>query len=167
MTKKIVVAVLAGIGAVLLLAGCAGPSGVGAELTPTVTPTAACPQVEGVDLPPECAPYDPEQAMDLNDRYRDRMEIDSATHEASAAVVETLRIDLEGLRTAGTFTVDTVRAALTDAGLPDAQVREDYGDVLFGVGGVDGGCVFGEVTEEGVTVDIGGYILDGGCLPAQ
>ncbi len=167
MTKKIVVAVLAGIGAVLLLAGCAGPSGVGAEPTPTVTPTAACPQVEGVDLPPECAPYDPEQAMDLNDRYRDRMGIDGATHEASAAVVDALRVDLEGLRTAGTFTVGTVRAALTDAGLPDAQVREDYGDVLFGVGGVDGGCVFGEVTEEGVTVDIGGYILDGGCLPAQ
>ena len=31
---------------------------------------------------------------------------------------------------------------------------------------VGGGCLFGAVTPEGVQVEVGGFIMDGGCLPA-
>jgi hypothetical protein len=168
MTKFERVAAAVGVTLVLMLTGCAVPVGPSdAAPPPSPTPTAACPQVEGVELPPDCAPYDPEKAMALNDRYRDRVDIDGETREASAAVVDAIRADLDELRISGAASVDTVQAALANAGLADAQVREDYGDFLFGVGGIDGGCIFGEVSEEAVSVEIGGYILDGGCLPAQ
>lgn len=152
----------------LLLSGCAAQEPVpGEAATPTVTPTAACPQIEGVDVPPECAPYDPDQAMAQNDRYRDRMEISpeaAATAESGAA---SLRPMLEELRTSEDISVGAVEQAITDAGLAHPQVRDDYGDILFGVDGPDGGCLFGAVTADAVSVEVGGYIMDGGCLPAQ
>lgn len=155
----------------VVLVGCAPPAGPGDAASPSPspspTPTAACPQVEGVDLPPGCAPYDPQESMDLNEQYRDRMDIDEATREASTGPAETVRADLEELRAAGGVTVEQVQDVLIAAGLADAFVREDYGDVLFGVNGPKGGCIFGEVSAEAVVVDVGGYILDGGCLPAQ
>jgi len=153
----------------VVLVGCAPPAGPVDAASPSrsPTPTAACPQVEGVDLPPDCAPYDPQESMDLNDQYRERMDIDEATREASAGPAETVRAALEGLRAAGDVTVDQVQDVLISAGLADPFVREDYGDVLFGVNGPKGGCIFGEVSAEAVVVDVGGYILDGGCLPAQ
>ena len=50
------------------VAGCAGGgedvAGRSGEGSPT--PTAACPAVPGVELPPECAPYDPDAAMAAN-----------------------------------------------------------------------------------------------------
>lgn len=163
-TSLLAVAVMA-----MALAGCALPAGPGnaASPSPSPTPTAACPQVEGVDLPPDCAPYDPQESMDLNEQYRERMDIDDETREASVVAVETVRTELEGLRAANEVTVDRVQAVLVSAGLADPFVRENYGDVLFGANGLKGGCVFGEVGDEGVVIDIGGYILDGGCLPMQ
>ncbi|TFV82279.1 hypothetical protein E4V99_15320 [Microbacterium sp. dk485] len=156
----------------LLLSGCATNAAPGTPSTPggaasaSATPTAACPQVEGVDLPPECAPYDQEAAMALNDRHRERVELDEDAQGANAEVVPSLTAALEDLRVRGAATEDSVRAALSDAGLIDAQVRGDYGRILFGAVGPGGGCVFGEVADA-VAVDVGGYILDGGCLPAQ
>ncbi|RZI91048.1 MAG: hypothetical protein EOO67_10620, partial [Microbacterium sp.] len=52
----------------LFLAGCATtgqtpPSGV----SPSPTALVACPEQPGVELPPECVPYDPDAAMGLND----------------------------------------------------------------------------------------------------
>lgn len=150
-----------------LLVGCASqmPASPGQE--PTPTPTAACPQVEGIDLPPDCAPYDPDQAMAQNDRYRDRMEISAEAAAVAESLAAPLRADLESLRTSGAVSVDAVEQAITDGGLEHPQVRDDHGDVLFGVGGPEGGCVFGAMTVDAVSVEVGGYIMDGGCLPAQ
>ena len=63
------------------------------------------------------------------------------------------------------FTEDAVREAVGDAGFASdsIQTRDDHRDVLFGIG-VEGGCVFGAVTTEAVSIDVGGYIMDGGCL---
>ena len=166
--------VAGGVGVLALaiaLAGCAMPAPQSASSpptpTPTPTPTAACPQVEGAELPPECAPYDPDQSMAQNERYRDRMEISVQAAAALEGHVEPLLAAMEGLRSSGAFSEQTVTRALAEAGLPHPQVREDYGDVLFGVAGPEGGCLFGAVTAEAVSVEIGGYIMDGGCLPAQ
>lgn len=38
--------------------------------------------------------------------------------------------------------------------------------VAFGAAAPEGGCIFGEVSADVLTVEIGGIIMDGGCLPA-
>ena len=133
----------------------------------TPTPTAACPQIEGVVLPPECAPYDPDDAMAQNDRYKERMELSDEAEAAVGQSVSDLRARLETLRMEGTISIDAVRGALREVGLPDDVVRGDARSVEFGVDAPQGGCVFGEVRPDTVLVEAGGYIMDGGCLPAQ
>lgn len=105
--------------------------------------------------------------MAQNDRYRERMELSAEAAEAATAPAAALHPILEELRISGPVSVDAVEQAISDAGLEHAQVREDHGDVLFGVDGPEGGCVFGAVTADDVSVEVGGYIMDGGCLPAQ
>lgn len=162
--------ILGSLAMVILLAGCAlqGPGSLATTPTPTVTPTVACPEVDGHELPPECAPYDPEHAMEQNELYRKRMELSAEATSAAEAAAGPLRTALEDLRASGgEITVDTVSQAITDAELPLPQVREDHGSVLFGVAGPEGGCVFGSVTADAVSVEVGGYIMDGGCLTAH
>lgn len=151
----------------LLVAGCAVAAPVGAGMTPTPTPIAACPQVEGIDLPPECAPYDPDHSMAQNDRYRERMEMPEGAQDAAEDAAALLRTSLEGIRTAGTISPVAVEDAARDAGLSDVSARGDAGSVEFGAAAPDGGCVFGALSADAVRVEVGGYILDGGCLPAQ
>lgn len=157
------------LAAILLLGGCAAaPAEVGpGSPTPTVTPTAACPQVDGAELPPECAPYDPEHAMEQNDRHRERMDTSAAARAAAEQPAADLRVRLEALRTDGAITVTAVEDALRGAGLVQHVAQGDARGVAFGADGPEGGCVFGEVRPDGVRVEVGGYILDGGCLPAQ
>lgn len=152
----------------IMLAGCV-PRGDGAASSPSPipTPTAACPEIEGVDLPPGCAPYDPDAAMAENERYRERMDVDEDTRQGNALLITPLTDALEELQARGEITVDSVNRALSDAGLENPQVRDDYGSILFGVAGPTGGCLFGEVSADVVSVEMGGYILDGGCLPSQ
>jgi hypothetical protein len=71
------------------------------------------------------------------------------------------------VRLSGAITQEAVAQAISEAGPSDPQVRESAGDVLFGVSAPEGGCVFGAVTAEAVQIEVGGYIMDGGCLPAQ
>lgn len=156
---------------VAVLTGCAGsastPSAITPTPTPTPTPAAACPEMPGVDLPPECVAYDPDAAMAQNDRYRERLEMTPDDQAGNADAIAGATAALESVRTAGApFTEEAVRAALESAGIRDVQVRADYGRILFGAG-VSGGCVYGSLDESSVTVELGGYILDGGCLPAQ
>ena len=161
-------AVFAGTLLILALSGCAsGGPGETSTSAPSPSPTAACPMIEGVELPPECAPYDPDGAMAANDMYRERMQLSEDARAANEKAVGPAVDALEAVRVSGDVTVERVRAALESANLADAQVREDYSRVLFGASGPAGGCIYGEVTADAVTIDVGGYILDGGCLPAQ
>ncbi|WP_106815805.1 hypothetical protein [Microbacterium timonense] len=139
-------------------------------MTPTPTPTAACPEQPGVELPPECAPYDPDAAMAQNDLYRQRIEMDEASKAAGAALLADATAALQSLQAGGgSVTGESVRAALEQAGAADVQIREGAGDVLFGAAAPGGGCVYGDIDgPTGVlTIDLGGIIMDGGCLPAQ
>lgn len=152
----------------MLLAGCAtARPQAGGDPSATPTPTAACPIVEGVDLPPECAPYDPEQSMAQNDRYRERMDISEEARAAAETAIEQVRPALEALRTSGRLSTDAVADAFADAGLPGAQTIGDARAVAFGVAAPEGGCVFGEVSADILSLEAGGFIMDGGCLPAQ
>lgn len=123
--------------------------------------------IEGVELPESCAPYDPDAAMAENERYRERMPLDEDIQRANAATVTALAAALDALSAAGDVSTDAVDDALRSAGLTDARVRQDYSRILFGVGAPAGGCIFGEVAADNVSVETGGYIMDGGCLPAQ
>jgi len=149
--------------------GCASNTTGAAEPTPTpsVSASYACPTMEGVQLPPECAPYDPDAAMAANERYRDRMGIDdearAAAEDASPDVVAVLRAAAAEKE----LSADEVAALLVGAGALSPQVRAEARSVLFAVAGPKGGCLFGEVAGISVSVEVGGYILDGGCLPAQ
>lgn len=153
-----------------LTAGCA--TVVGASPSPSASaspsPTAACPEQEGVDLPEGCAGYDPDAAMALNDLYRQRLELSADAQAENERLIAPVTAALEALRTAdGGFTEEGVRAALADAGATAIQTRTGAGDVLFGAAGPAGGCVYGALEAERVTVEVGGIIMDGGCLPAQ
>ena len=154
---------------ILLLGGCATvPADVApGEPTPTVTPTVACPQVDGTELPPECAPYDPDHAMEQNDRHRERMETSAEARAAAEQPVADLRVRLEALRTESTISVTSVEDALREVGLVHHVARGDARAVAFGADGPKGGCVFGEVRPDEVHIEVGGYIMDGGCLPAE
>ncbi len=151
----------------LLLAGCGAAAPGSASDVSATTPTAACPQVEGAELPPECAPYDPENAMAQNDRYRERIGISAEARAAAEKSIETVRPRLEALRTDGNISPDAVKAIMTEAGLRDVQLIGDERGVAFGVAAPAGGCVYGEVSPRELRIDAGGYIQDGGCLPAQ
>ncbi|WP_295788070.1 hypothetical protein [uncultured Microbacterium sp.] len=138
-----------------------------AGATPAPSASSACPIVEGVQLPPECAPYDPDAAMAANDRYRDRMAIDDAARAAAEEISPDVVAALGAAAAEGPLSTERAAAALAEAGASTPQVRAEAGRVLFGAGGPKGGCLFGEVDGSSVSVEVGGYILDGGCLPAQ
>lgn len=164
------------IATTMLLAGCATATtglstasptaSASATASPSPTPTAACPQVEGVELPPDCAPYDPDNAMAQNDRYRDRVDLSEASRAAAERPATDIRTALEALRTSGDLSVDAVEDAISDAGLSDIQIIGDERAVAFGVAAPEGGCIFGEVSADVLSVEVGGIIMDGGCLPA-
>jgi hypothetical protein len=158
----------AAVAAAFLMIGCASAS-TEPPLTRSPSPTAtfACPEVEGVELPPECIPYDPEQSMAQNDRHRERTDLDQngrAEAERAAVPVTTA---LEALRADGALTGESVEQAIRGAGLTSVQVRDDYGRYLFGATAPAGGCVFGEISTDTLSVEVGGFILDGGCLAMQ
>ncbi|MGH8954855.1 MAG: hypothetical protein ACRDVF_07525 [Microbacterium sp.] len=154
----------------MMLAGCAtataGPPGASPSASPSPTPTAACPQIEGVDLPPDCAPYDPDDAMAQNERYRDRVDLSEESRAAAEKPANDIRAGLESLRTSGGLSVAAVEEVFADAGIAYVQTLGDERAVAFGAAAPEGGCIFGEVWADVLTVEIGGVIMDGGCLPA-
>jgi hypothetical protein len=140
------------------------PPSVAASSSPT--PTCVVLEQPMLDPPEGCTVYDGEANMDLNELYRQRMEMTDAARAAAAEHIEPLMSALTAMRDTGEpLTEDAAREVFGDAGFvsDSVQTRDDHGDILFGIG-VDGGCVFGAVTPEAVSVDVGGYIMDGGCL---
>ena len=150
------------------LAGCASPAGdtpVAASASPT--PTCAVAEPPGVEPPEGCIVYDAEKNMASNETYRDRMSQPEAGRIAGEALVEPVTTALTELRATGAaLSEDGVRAALVDAGVAaaDIQALGGFDSVAFGAAVDGGGCVFGSVSAEVVTVDVGGFIMDGGCL---
>ncbi|NYF16288.1 hypothetical protein HDC37_001102 [Microbacterium sp. AK009] len=174
MTRHRRLADAAGLGVVLgcvatAVTGCAGGgAGVSGETgAGSVSPTAACPAVPGVELPPECAPYDPDAAMAANDGYRERMPLSDDAVAANREVLPEVVVALDSLRSDGAVTPESVVATLHDAGLTDVQTRGESDGFLFGAMGAAGGCFYGEISAQAVQIEVGGLLLDGGCLPAK
>ena len=104
--------------------------------------------------------------MAQNDKYRQRMEMDASAQAANAHLVDDVSAALETLDRSA-LTEDAVRAAILGAGVEDAvQLTGDERAYAFGAA-VPGGCVYGQIDQTAVTVELGGFIYDGGCLPAQ
>jgi len=167
--KRTAFALIVAVATVATATSCAVHTGGASGPTPTesITASYACPTMEGVQPPPECAPYDPDAAMAANERYRDRMSIDddarAAAEDVSADVVAALRTAAQEKQ----LSADEVATLLDGVGALSPQVRAEANSVLFAAAGPKGGCLFGEVSGTSVSVEIGGYILDGGCLPAR
>ena len=159
-------AVLVTAAVALLLCWCATPGGTAPTAVPSAspTPTRACPQIDGADLPPDCVPYDPDNAMAQNERYRDRMEMSAASRAAAEEAVVALRPALEQLRAKGEVSPDSVQVALQDAGLDGIEMIGDERGTEFSANGPEGGCIFGVVSDDPLTVEVGGYVMDGGCF---
>jgi hypothetical protein len=105
--------------------------------------------------------------MAQNDRYRDRMELSDESRGAAEKPAADVRAALESLRTSGAISVEAVEDAFADAGIAGGiQTIGDERAVAFGAAAPEGGCIFGEVSADVLTVEIGGIIMDGGCLPA-
>jgi hypothetical protein len=138
------------------------------ESTPAPTPTCAVPEQPGVEPLEGCVVYDGEANMAFNELYRERMEMTDAARAVGEEYVGPLTSALTAWRDTGpALTEDGARDVFAEAGfdVEVVEVRESQGEVLFGVG-IDGGCVFGALTPDAVAVDVGGYIMDGGCLAA-
>ncbi|KRD43539.1 hypothetical protein ASE38_04745 [Cellulomonas sp. Root930] len=155
-------------------AGCASRSGAAATSDPSAstTPTAACPVVEGQEMPDDCVPYDGEASMALNDAYRQRFEPSDdgrAEVEPQRLAAQEALVSLVG----GPLSVDAVQDALEVAGfdrdLPwvapagDPAAPSSIG-VIISVGGL---CLVGTLDAEHAEVETDGMIADGGCVPAQ
>ncbi|MFF3064248.1 DUF6993 domain-containing protein [Oerskovia sp. NPDC057915] len=104
-----------------------------------------------------------------NEAYRERRGTPESDAEAALSV-PVVEAALTPLLTGEALQRDEVVAALTGAGFETFGVTPEttvHGDpaTSFGVGvSVPGGCVYGGVTPQGVTLDAGGPIADGGCL---
>jgi hypothetical protein len=104
-----------------------------------------------------------------NEAYRQRM--GTPEHHAEAALsLPAVQAALDPLADGTPVDGDEVWAALAAAGFDESvQVadRTAGGEVatVVGVGvGVPGGCVYGAVAPDAVTLEAGGPIADGGCL---
>ena len=149
-----------------VLAACATVTPQSAP-APAPEPTVRCPEGSGMDESDGCFPVDTEAAMDLNNAFRDRRATPEGWLEAQASTVAAVKIELETIRvTEMQVTPAALHEALSPLGFDSVQARESSGEVLFGAS-VDGGCVFGTLTTDEVTVEAGGYINDGGCLAMQ
>ncbi|MDF2806299.1 MAG: hypothetical protein K0S43_1245 [Cellulosimicrobium sp.] len=111
----------------------------------------------------------PESGLDAsNEAYRQRTGTPESDAEAALSV-PAVQAALEPLADGSAVTGDEVWDTLASAGFENVQVSDTNasGDLVpvVGVGvSVPGGCVYGAVAPDAVTLDAGGPIADGGCL---
>lgn len=103
-----------------------------------------------------------------NEAYRQRTGTPESDAEAARSV-PAVEAALDPVADGSAVEGDEVVAALEAAGFETVQVsdRTAGGDVaaVVGVGvAVPGGCVYGTIAPDAVTLDAGGPIADGGCL---
>jgi hypothetical protein len=102
----------------------------------------------------------------INQNYADRLDFQG---DPAGALAEELQIRraLTPLATSEITETD-IRTTLTGAGYRDDTIRTSTNAVrtagtAFAVS-IDGGCIFGAFFSHRLTVAIGGYVVDGGCL---
>lgn len=154
----------------LLVTACAAPPG-SEEAAPTQTTpepsSIACAEMEGIKLPPECIPYDPEALMAANERYKERAPVSEEAFAGFEAKRPEITAAIKALQQNGELSADAVAAILTDEGIGNhvdaLYVQEDADGFNFGGAGPTGGCVLGIVSDTEFEMNAVGYVLDGGC----
>ncbi|WP_327003687.1 hypothetical protein OHA72_52935 [Dactylosporangium sp. NBC_01737] len=128
----------------------------------------------GSAAPPAATPNpsDPEERFRQNKAFRNRNPLPPQAVAAVQPCVEKVRAGLDRLRAEGRFDGPSIERVLTDAGLVDVESRKPGrldtaggGGLLF-CGNSGFGYVFGEHGRTLTSVEAGGGIADGGCLPA-
>lgn len=139
------------------------PGGPGGSSGAPPSPPPEC--VSEADFETGLCGTSPEELREMNLGYADRMDF-TGDLAAATSVADDARAALEPLASVlPAPSPDEVQNAL----LPVSEhvtvsanaVRT--GGTAFGIA-VDGGCVFGNVHEGRVAVEVGGYVNDGGCL---
>lgn len=156
----------AAIAAVVMTAGCAqAPEVEPAAPTGAPSPSSvACAIQEGIELPPECIPYDPQALMDSNERYKDRMPVSADAYAAFEAERAEIEAEIERLREDDALSPEGVADVLEGAGVAVGEAYEIEGTVFVLGDGPAGGCVEGRVDAESTEIDAVGYVMDGGCI---
>ena len=150
----------------LLVTACAAPPS-SEEPAPTLTSpepsSVACAQLEGVKLPPECVPYDPEALMAANERYKERAPVSADAFAGFEARRAEITAALEALQQNDELSADAVEAILADAGIGNhvdaLYVQEDADGFNFGGAGPTGGCVLGIVSDTELEMNAVGLSL--------
>jgi hypothetical protein len=147
------------------LAACVDPSASPAPASASSAPA-----------PASVNPSDPEEQFRINSQankaFRNRGVLPPQAMAAVQPCVAKVRAGLDRLRASGRFDGPSIEQVLTDAGLVDVQSRRPGrldtaggGGLLF-CGNSGSGYVFGEHGTALTSVEAGGGIADGGCLPA-
>jgi hypothetical protein len=125
--------------------------------------SATCGPDDPPDEPPCGVPF--EELRSTNLRYADRLDFEGDP-SAALATAEEVRAALDQLVDAQPApTVEDINGTLA-LWSDEVQVATNAvrtAGTGFGFG-VDGGCVFGSVSDGQVDVSVGGYVNDGGCL---
>jgi hypothetical protein len=107
-----------------------------------------------------------------NKAFRDRYALSAAAQARNQPCADAVRAALEDLRRRNRYDDKAIVEVLTAVGLTGAVARPagrldvaGNGGLLF-AGWTGQACVFGEHGPAATTVDVGGIIKDGGCLPA-
>lgn len=162
--------------AAIALPGCAARlSEPGAVPSPRPSECAVAENPNGEPPPEGCVVYDPEKNMAENQRWRDRLAISADAQAMGDEYVEPVTRALTDLRDSGTVTAESVQQVLVDKGFPGESIATlgDARNVRFGVALRSptsqefAACLFGLVGPDGVSVDVGGPIMDGGCLEGR
>jgi hypothetical protein len=158
------------IGSVILIIGCAGHGDEEAAAPPDVSPSVSA----SAPRPPTEQELAEQFARNqaANKSFRNRLPLRTEVYEANRPVADRVLAGLQRLRAEQRYDADSIRQVLVDAQLIDVTVRPrgrldtGGGDGLIFAGTGNRACVFGEHGPTSTTVDIGGPIMDGGCLPA-
>jgi hypothetical protein len=144
----------------LLLTGCASTSSTLHEPAPTIAPT--CSAADGYA---RCGVSE-EELRAINLHYADRLAFAGDLHAALQDKRRVISL-LQPLARRNPTPTD-LHTALVAGGYDAASIATATNAVrtagtAFAVS-VDGGCVFGSVYDGKLTVQVGGYVNDGGCL---
>lgn len=101
-----------------------------------------------------------------NGPHRERQPLEDDAVDAARDIIPGVVVALDGVRTRAAVTPEAVVVALEGEGLSGVQTRADGERMIFGAVAPGGGCIYGEIRELSVQVEVGGLIPDAGCLPA-
>ncbi|HEY6738792.1 MAG TPA: hypothetical protein VI076_08060 [Actinopolymorphaceae bacterium] len=139
------------------------------EARPSPTASGACPTGGEHEPARDCVPYDGEALMRGNNAYRERRELPPETKRAAERHRAEITKLLASKARTGPIGPNDVEALLAPLGYPSvtAYGRSDTGGGLALGVSTGSGCVYGRVKGAEVTLEAGGAIADGGCLPAE